>query len=63
MQIIESASKIVFLMLALTACIAFILGILESKDFMVLAISAFSFYFAYKGNENGSGGGQTFAGK
>jgi asparagine N-glycosylation enzyme membrane subunit Stt3 len=63
MQILESASKLVFLMLALTACIAFILGILESKDFMVLAISAFSFYFAYKGSENSSGGGQPFSGK
>lgn len=61
-KIIKSASKIVFLLLAITACGGFLFGKLEPKDFMVLAISSFSFYFAYKGND-GSGGGQTFAGK
>lgn len=44
--IFESAAKIVFIMVALTACIAFILGILEAKDFMLLASMAFAFYFA-----------------
>lgn len=48
-NILTSASKIVFLLLALTACIGFFLGMLESKDFMVLAISAFTFYFSNKG--------------
>ena len=36
-------------MLAITACAAFFLGRLESKDFMVLAMAAFTFYFANKG--------------
>ena len=47
-NILSSASKLVFLMLAVTACITFFLGKLESKDFMVLTGMAFSFYFSYK---------------
>lgn len=49
-NILTSASKIVFIMLALTACISFYLGKLESKDFMVLAGMAFTFYFSNKGS-------------
>ena len=45
MKILGSASKIVFILLTITACIGFYFGILESKDFMLLAISAFSYYF------------------
>ena len=48
-NIIKSASKIVFILLAITACIGFFFGKLESQDFMVLAISAFTFYFSNKG--------------
>lgn len=57
-------------MLAFTACAGFFLGILESKDFMVLAGMAFTFYFSYKGSEsktaepnNGEAGVAPFAGK
>jgi hypothetical protein len=50
MKILQSASKIVFLALTVTACVGFFLGKLESKDFMVLAISAFTFYFSNKGD-------------
>lgn len=50
MEILKSASKIVFLLMGLTACVAFFFGILESKDFMVLAGMAFGFYFSFKGN-------------
>ncbi len=46
MKLFESASKIVFMILAFTACVAFLTGVLEAKDFMVLAISAFSYYFS-----------------
>lgn len=49
MKILTSASKLVFLLLAITACIAFFFGKLESKDFMLLAVSAFTFYFSNKG--------------
>lgn len=45
-NIFTSASKIVFLLLAITACVAFFTGKLESKDFMLLAGMAFAFYFA-----------------
>jgi len=51
-KITTSASKIVFILLALSACVGFFMGILEAKDFMVLAISAFSFYYANKPTNN-----------
>lgn len=48
-NLLSSMSKIVFLLITVTACIGFLfLNRLEAKDFMVLAISAFSFYFASK---------------
>lgn len=58
MEIFKSASKLVFLILTLTACFAFIMGRLEAKDFMMLASMAFAFYFSNKGNSD-----QPFAGK
>lgn len=48
MNILQSASKIVFLVLALTACGGFFFGLLESKDFMLLATMTFGYYFAAK---------------
>lgn len=48
MRILASASKIVFLALTATACAAFLWGKLEAKDFMVLAIGAYGYYFSYK---------------
>jgi hypothetical protein len=48
-KIFTSASKIVFLLIALTACVGFFIGRLEAKDFMMLASMAFAFYFANKG--------------
>ena len=50
MKILKSASKLVFVMLILTACIAFLIGILAEAQFMLLAIGASSFYFSNKGN-------------
>ena len=38
-------SELVFMLIALTACIAFALKLLEPKDFMLLAGMAFGFYF------------------
>lgn len=43
--IFVSAAKIVFILVAVTACAAFLIGTLESKDFMALAMLAFAFYF------------------
>jgi len=57
-KILSSASKLVFLLLAVTACVGFFVGKLDPKDFMVLAGMAFSFYFANKGDAT-----QPFAGK
>ena len=57
-NILSSASKIVFIMLAFTACAGFFLGQLEPQDFMVLAGMAFGFYFSHKGEEQ-----KPFAGK
>lgn len=54
----KSASKIVFILLAITACAGFFLGKLEAQDFMVLAGMAFAFYFSHKGDES-----QPYAGK
>ena len=48
-KIYTSASKIVFILMAVVACVAFILGKLEAKDFMLLTSMSFSFYFANKG--------------
>lgn len=52
MKILESASKIVFLLLALTACIGFLFKILPIDSFMILAVAAFSFYFSNKGDNS-----------
>ncbi|MEX2053931.1 MAG: hypothetical protein WD883_00025 [Candidatus Colwellbacteria bacterium] len=48
-KLLSSASKLVFLMLALSACVGFFIGILDADKFMILAGMAFSFYFASKG--------------
>lgn len=52
MEIFKSASKVVFLLIAITVCGGFIVGILESKEFMVLASMAFTFYFTNKGDNS-----------
>ena len=57
-KLLGSASKLVFLLIAITACLGFGLGILESKDFMVLAGMAFGFYFSFKGDNS-----EPYAGK
>lgn len=50
-KIFESASKTVFFMIALTACVGFFFGRVSENNFMILATGAFSFYFANKGTE------------
>jgi hypothetical protein len=51
-KIFNSASKIVFLALSLTACGAFLIGKLPIDQFMLLAVAASSFYFSNKGDSN-----------
>lgn len=58
MQILQSASKTVFVLLTITACAGFIIGKLPVDQFMILAIAASSFYFSNKGDSS-----QPFAGK
>lgn len=58
MQIFQSASKVVFVLLTVTACVGFIIGKLPVDQFMILAIAASSFYFSNKGDNT-----QPFAGK
>ena len=59
-KIVSSASKLAFLLLAVTACVAFLWGKLEPKDFVQLASMAFVFYFSNKGETNS---GLPYAGK
>jgi hypothetical protein len=58
MKILESASKMVFILLVATACAGFLLKLLPVDQFMILAMAAASFYFSNKGEPN-----EPFAGK
>jgi len=57
-SIYSSASKIVFILMAVAVIVGMFYGRVEAKDFMILASMAFSFYFANKGDNS-----QPFAGK
>jgi len=50
MKIFESSAKIVFIMVALASCIGVFFGVISEDNFMLLAISAFSFFFSFKGD-------------
>lgn len=49
-QILASASKIVFILMAAAVVVLTFLKIIDPKDFMVLASMAFAFYFSSKGD-------------
>lgn len=49
-KVLSSASKIVFILMALTSCIALMTKVLPVDQFMVLTASAFAFYFSNKGD-------------
>lgn len=51
-RVFSSASKIVFIMLSITACVGFFIGILPMEQFMILSMSAFSYYFAKDKDKN-----------
>lgn len=59
-NITASASKIAFLALTLSACVAFVVEVVlgrivfEAKDFMLLAAAASAYYFSYKGSGGGN---------
>jgi hypothetical protein len=48
--ILKSAAKMVFVLLAISACIGLFTGHISEQNFMLLATAAFSFYFANKGD-------------
>lgn len=57
-EIYTSASKIVFILMAVAVIVLTFTGKVDPKDFMMLAAMAFSFYFANKGDSD-----KPFAGK
>ncbi len=58
MNILNSASKIVFILMTFATIGGLFTGKIDPKDFMILASMAFSFYFANKGES-----GEVYAGK
>ena len=48
MDFLKSVSKLVFLMVAFTVCLSFLLNKLPVDKFMELALMAFTFYFSIK---------------
>lgn len=45
MNILKSASKLVFVLMAIAVVAGLFIGKIESKDFLVLASMAFAYYF------------------
>lgn len=58
MAILKSASKIVFILMAVAVTALTFADKIDPKDFMMLASMAFAFYFSNKGETN-----EPFAGK
>lgn len=58
MTILQSASKTVFVLMALATIAGLFLHVVDPKDFMVLSTMAFAFYFTTKGNPTESLGGK-----
>lgn len=57
-SISNSASKIVFILMAVAAAVGMFIGKIDPKDFLTLVSMAFTFYFANKGDNS-----QPFGGK
>lgn len=47
-KISSSASKIVFILIAVTTCVGFVIKLLPVDQFMLLATGAFAYYFTKK---------------
>jgi len=54
LKMINSASRLVLILITITVCAAFLVGILDPKEFMMLASMVFAFYFTKT-----QGGGKT----
>lgn len=50
MEILKSASKIVFMLMAVALVALTVRGVVEAKDFVMLASMTFAFYFTNKGS-------------
>lgn len=57
-DLIKSPAKLVFVLVAIAACIGFFSGNLSEENFMILASGAFVFFYSYKGKAD-----EPFAGK
>lgn len=57
-NILTSASKLVFVLMAVATIAGMLIGKIDAKDFLTLVSMAFTFYFANKGENS-----QPFAGK
>lgn len=58
MQILQSASKIVFILMAVATIAGMLIGKIDPKDFLTLVSMAFTFYFANKGDNSLPFGGK-----
>ena len=45
LRMFQSASRLVLLVMTLTVCAAFLMQLLDDKDFLILASMVFAFYF------------------
>ena len=59
----KSASKIVFILMALAVIILTFIKVVEPKDFIGLCLMAFTFYFSNKGEQGSSTNNLPYAGK
>lgn len=55
-EILNSASKIVLILVAVSAIILTAIGKLDGKDFMILATMVFTYYFTIPSNPSLPGG-------
>lgn len=55
MKILSSASRLVFLIMTVALCAFTYKGIVDPKDFMMLASMSFTFYFTRKSENTQSG--------
>lgn len=51
-KVLTSASRIVFIMIALTACISFFVGKLDQNNFMLLSTGVFGYFFTKNNQPN-----------
>lgn len=61
--ILKSAAKMVFLLLAVGATVGLFTGHIKEENFMLLATSAFAFYFSNKGDGGSTPTGEPYLGK